>query len=64
MAEKDDLKLNRKYWRNRAKQARTMASEMTDKTAQEALQQVARGYDRLADKSKRANETATRKRPE
>jgi hypothetical protein len=37
------------FWRDRAEQARIMASEMRDATAIESLFLAAKGYDRLAE---------------
>jgi hypothetical protein len=58
VATADELLLNPKYWHDRAEEARTMASQMRDKTAQVALEQVAQGYDRLAAIAERAKAKA------
>ena len=45
----DQLLLNPNYWRQRAEEARAMATMLSDKHAQEHLHSVARSYDRLAE---------------
>ena len=42
------------YWRDRAEEARVLAERLADEGAQETLRQVARCYDRLADRVQRA----------
>jgi hypothetical protein len=40
-----------KHWRARAEEARAMADHIIDADARQAMQQVAAGYDRLAERA-------------
>ncbi len=46
-----DLLQNPKHWRDRAAEARAQAEQIASPDAKKALEQVALGYDRLADKA-------------
>jgi hypothetical protein len=52
----DELLMTPKYWRDRAEEARAIASEFRDKSAETAMLQIARGYDQLADIAKQAKD--------
>jgi hypothetical protein len=41
-----------KHWHDRAKEARALADQMSDPAAQDAMLQVAAGYDRLAERAR------------